>query len=346
MKVSVVMSSWRPGGLDIFFAGMADQTHPDFEILFVDHRRPHRQEIVAQKVKEYGLKSFYHVPEHRCDKWYHGAAGFNSGLLIAEGDITIMLQDYAYAPPGWIERHELSHQFRTPTFCIGPYCHLRIPDEKLPYKAANEQGLRCDLTEEPESVKGGYDEFSIFNKSFSSSWVNQLQVQMPPEAQDPKFLECYHSRTLKRGPIAFWYCHAKNCSFPTEIAIKAGGVDETFDKGKGPWDNEFAFRFERAGCTVWFEPQTLTFHLDPRSLMGTMPWGAMEERKAGRWSFEDGVRYQNQRYAEMAKPGERIPVGDEVVIGTGRGKPVANSPYDFAEKREERLKLKPQWRIA
>lgn len=344
-KVSVVVSSWRPGGLDITFAGMAAQTHLDFEVILVDHRRLTRLDSVAQKAREYSLTNLFHVPEHRCDKFYHGAAAFNTGLMLAEGDITIMLQDYCYAPVGWIEKHEESHNFRTPTFCLAPYCHLEIPEERLPYKTESEQELRYSLVEEPESVKGGFDEFCIFDEPFNNSWITKLKVQQPPQAQDPKFIEAYVTKTRNRGPIPFWYCHAKNCSFPTEMAIKVGGIDETFDKGKGPWDNEFCFRFDRAGCTVWFEPLALTFHLDPRTLMGTMPWGAMTENLAGRWSFADGIKYQNRRYAEMLSVGEAMQVGEELVTGKGTSKPVAQNPFDFAEKRKELLALKEGWRV-
>ena len=79
--------------------------------------------------------------------------------------------------------------------------------------------------------------------------------------------------------------------------------------------------------------------------MGTMPWGAMTENLAGRWSFADGIKYQNQRYSEMLSVGESMQVGDELITGKGKSKPMAQNCFDFAEKRQELLARKDEWRV-
>src|SRR5262245_28610299 len=104
--VSVLVMMSRPGGVDITLAAMRDQTFRDFELIIVDNRYELRHERIEAMAKEYGIERVICAPEHRRNgKWIVAAAGFNTALALARGQVVIFLHDYTYVPAGWIEAH-------------------------------------------------------------------------------------------------------------------------------------------------------------------------------------------------------------------------------------------------
>jgi len=313
-KVSVVSGSSRPGGLDIMLRGIADQTFADFEFILVDWRYHLRHERVLEFAKDIGLKvPFYHVPNHRYNKyWSVLAAGWNTGFMLAEGEIVIMLLDYSYAPPNWIENHLKYHLDGQKRLVMSPHVYKNMPTVVTKNAEAPKIIDQTDRSVYEDPLDwNNFDEISIFESLFTPSWLSKLEEYQYPH-RDPKL-------DLPTGRIGYTYMHMKNESFPLDTVLKIGGIDENFDRGKGPMDNEFGFRFMQAGCELWLTQDARVYCLNPRFILSSRPWGDLEKRVEGRWSYRDGERYQNLRYVEMqsGKP------------------PISNNPYDMFERRKE-----------
>ena len=342
--ISVVSNVFRCGGLDLLMRGMHDQTFKNFEVILVDNRYEKRHKKVMEWAKHYGLERFYHVPEYRRNgKWSVMAAGWDTGFMLAEAPVVIMLIDYAYAPAGWIERHLEHHYDRKSrlkkVFVMSPHCHVQMPPIWLKKPIADFQAWvekqqrkrECCLIQ--ENWEEYFDEMSIFGSIFEPEWLESLRIDQLPH-QDPKlYLSSYTTlwsaerggQIAKMPPVDYKWMHMKNESFSLDTVLDVGGIDETFDNDKGPMDTEFGFRLQKSGCEVVFDRLNPVFIPNPRWIMGSMPWGDKDVRLEGRWSFNnDGIPYQDKRIKEMS---EGAPT-------------VAQNSYSLREKRKELLHWK------
>ena len=334
--VSVVANTFRSGGIDITLAGMRDQLYDKnrFEVILVDHRYEYRHKEVVALAKAYGIQNFTHVPEYqRNGKWCSFCSGWNTGFALSEGEITLTLCDYSYAPPQWINKHVVWHYDimgrKMKRLAIGPHSVHTMPlpflfhGSENDYQAwiANQQlhsgnnSITGGCIEQPDFGKV-FGEISIFPNLFDPIEVNRTST-CPPPNQDPKLI--YETGRCKRE-----WMHVKNESCFTESIYEINGLDELFEYGKGPMDNEFGARFEYSGHELIFDRDNAIFCFDPRFLMSSMPWGDWNKNVEGRWAYFQGESYQNQRYNEFAKG----------------AKPWAPNPYSLREKRRELLPWK------
>lgn len=313
-RVSVVVGTSRPGGLDITLRGMADQTFKDFEVILVDGRYHKRHEQVLDFAASIGLKApLYHVPNQRYNGYYNVfASGWNTAFMLASGEIVIMLMDYSYTPPGWIENHLFEHRDGKPKLVMSPQVYLKMPpvtdrNGKV-YPIPSEQSTD-PTTIDTSAFWDEFPEISVFEKPFDPPILSSLSEYKWPH-RDPK-LDRGH------GPVDYTLMHCKNESFPLEGVLEIGGIDENFEKGKGPIDNEFGFRFFMSGHELFLTQNARVYCLNPRFFFKTRPWGDMEISENGRWSWGDGVKYQDARYMEMRNGAP----------------PVAKNPYNMRERR-------------
>jgi len=310
VKVSVNLGSNRPGGIDIALRGLADQTYEDFEIIFVDGRYQKRHEMVLGLVKDLGIRQpFYHVPNHRNnDLWGTPCSGFNTGFMLSEGEIVIMLLDYAYAPPGWIESHLALHDQRR--LVMSPHLYTEMPGPLLTKDGIDPIVFSAGA---PETTTGNileqrdkFEEISIFPFPFESSWLTGLAVHQWPN-QDPKAI-------IGTGPNSYTYMHTKNDSFPLQAALEVGGMDENFDRGRGPGDTEFGYRLYMAGCQPYISQEARVYCLNPRGILPNLNIVIPESGSfEGRWTYEEGKSYMDSR----------------------KGFSKSNNPYDILERRRE-----------
>jgi glycosyltransferase involved in cell wall biosynthesis len=312
VKVSVCLGSSRPGGLDISLRGLVDQTFEDFEIIFVDGRYHKRHERVLDYVKTLGIKQpFYHVPNHRFNKeWPTSCAGINTGFMLSEGEIVIMLLDYAYTPPGWIENHLKHHDRRR--LVMSPHIYHDLPEvmtkdgeKPMTFVAGGANVTVENIVKQREN----FDEISIFKTPFEPSVFKQVKQAQPPD-QDPKILR-------PEGQSSHEYMHTKNESFLREDVLSINGMDENYDKGGGPGDLLLGWQFKMIGCELWICQEAAVMVLNPRSILPRtgLVGGTRDSVTAPfRWSYNDGERYY---YATMSS--EKV---------------VSNNPYDIRKKRK------------
>jgi hypothetical protein len=296
MKASVCVSTFRPGGLDITLAGMRDQKFKDFELIICDHRYEKRHSEVMDLANKYGVKCI-HVPEHRRNgKWTTFCSAWNTAFALARGEYIVILQDYCYCHPEWLESHLEYHSQRENLYLIGPYLHTDLPKLKT---------LKdYDFHNESPVIEGGIlPEMFIFQDGpFDPLVIPSLEVHGQDRIQDCRRQMSGNTSGVKAPS----WIHVKNESMRRDTLWSLGGLDERLERGKGPMDTDFAIRIEGLGLSLWWEPGMKDPIVpNPRWICGTLPWGSMEERVEGRWSFRDGINYNEMRRNEIRVSSDR-----------------------------------------
>ena len=316
MKVSVTLGSSRPGGIDVSFYGLARQTYRDWELVFVDARyhRRHAQVLDAwdRACAEAGTRvPLIHVPNHRnqSSPWQVNCAGFNTGFMLAAGENVVMLLDYGWCPPDWLERHVRAHEGGR-RIVLAPHDYRPLPAVRTRDGAPPWLFYEGHIGRSPEAIlaeRDRYDEISIFAEPFDPQKLGDSSA--PPHC-DPKMF-------MPEGPIAGMPFHTKNESFPTDVALDVNGMDEHFDRMGGPGDPEFGYRLERAGLQPWLTHAVVACP-NPRWVMPN-PNAASHYDKLlpgheWRGCYLDGERYYTDSNAE--------------------GRRRARNPYELRERRE------------
>lgn len=315
MKVSVNLGSSRPGGIDISFSGLARQTFQDFEIVFVDGLYHQRHERVLDLYRQYGgSQPLYHVPNHRnrSGPWKVMSSGFNTGFMLSEGEIVIMLMDYAYVPPNWIESHLRYHDRKR--LVMGPheYLHLRnfFSKDGLPVTSFSGASDPMVTVENISAQSLRFDDISIFEKMFTAADIGSFPPHPVCHHADPK-------NRMQTGPALSAFMHTKNESFPLESALSTNGMDEHYDLGRGPGDTDFGHRLTMQGLESWVASEAGISCLNPRDILPNVNLTIPESDRLPppydfRWSGSDGYRYYLDR----------------------RGRGEANNPYSLRQKRD------------
>lgn len=324
IKVTVELGSARPGGLDVSIAGLLGQTFQDFEVIFVDARYHQRHERVLDYVKKSGLKQpFYHVPNHRYNgKWYCPVSGINTGFALAEGEITILLMDYAYAPPNWIEDHvkAIGNQKR---LTIGPYYAYHPPavvtkDKTKPKEYISNINNHDHSFEELSKQRENFDEISIFEKEFVAS-------------------DIYNSVCLDNvgwpqldfeGPLNANAMATKNNAFLTQSIIDINGMDEHYDNQLGPGDAEMALRLQSTGNVIWGTPYPKLLYYLVRPILPKQTYSLPTNRDG----CDVCIALKEDNFTDWAD-GEKYYFNNMSKWKANKGR--ASNPFDIKDLRKE-----------
>jgi hypothetical protein len=299
-KITVCLGSSRPGGLDISFAGLAAQTLDpgEWEVVFTDDRYHTRHAAVLDAARAYGIRApMYHIPNARYsgDGWAVTSGGFNTGFMLAAGSIVVMLLDWAYPHPGWLEAHVACHEVPGR---VGLGSHSRYPlpwgmlkprKDGKPYRTFKPNG-GTDLAALAEQ-KAAIDEVCAFTSPFDPKWFSELTYLGD----------------------AGYALDTKNCSFPLEDVLAVGGMDEHYDSFCGPGDSDLARRFKLRGLEAVHLPAAFLRGIEPRDILPNQRWAVTDYEAVGtQLPSEHGYVYS--------------------LRATGA---VAPNPYDMAARRAE-----------
>lgn len=225
MKVSVLLCTFRMGGLDVTFNGLSKQTFPrnDWELILCDVHFAAR-EFAAKKYlhdKGYEIPLVHCAPIRTTYPIDSGSMHRNSAIAYAEGELCIFLCDYTYVQPNWIESHwKMYEGSGKKATAMAPHRYWMHPEIKPTWLA------------EP---------ISIFEEEFTPSILSRLQ-QTPEGTQDPKLL-------LPYGGIPADYFHMKNEGMKLDTLLSINGCDEGYDVDGGHCysDTDLGMRLEAAG---------------------------------------------------------------------------------------------------
>ena len=216
MKVSLLVITNRPGGMDILRANVRRQTQKPDQVVLVDALYDQR----AQPVQAFfdGLK-IRHIPDPPKEGICNIEPALNEGLAHCKGDLVVFLQDYIWIPRQGIKRF-VQGQNQLGDCLISGVGNVGAE----PAEADDPSGLLSvfgrDYTEMPEGV----------------SWA------------DPRI-------TYERGwahcePVAWeanWGCA------PREVIEAVGGFDEAYRDGWAFGNADFAYRAQHVGYESYID---------------------------------------------------------------------------------------------
>lgn len=109
MKISVILPTIRPSGIEIALIGLSKQTMPqdDFELIIVDDYPGHEKEDAIRTMQGHGIKNAKWMrskPSH----WRTNApiaCARNTGLIHAEGELCVFIDDFTWVRPRFLEGH-------------------------------------------------------------------------------------------------------------------------------------------------------------------------------------------------------------------------------------------------
>lgn len=225
MKASILLNTFRMGGLDISFAGLANQSFPknDYEVILCDVWYDKRKDAVKKYIKDKG----YDIPLVHCKPIRStypidsGSMHRNSAIAYAEGELAIFLCDYSYVKPDWLERHwNIFAKSNKMATAMAPHRYWLHPEVKATW---------------------AIEPISIFTEEFTPSMLGKLQPT-PEGTQDPKLL-------LPDGGITYIYFHMKNEAMRLDTLLSINGCDEGYDVDGGHCysDTDLALRLSCAG---------------------------------------------------------------------------------------------------
>lgn len=261
MRISVILVTARPGGIDILLTGLSGQEfdHHEFETVVVDALYPYRRERVADEFATRRLVVRHVPPRERI--WPVDACpqARNTGLAKASGELVVWLTDYSYLPPlALVEHWGVYEYFNKKKTGMAAHRYLFPPSlayptpDYAPVKAIEpnrREGVTYEYVSSDSDAfvrdieSGFYDPYmySVFQEPLETpDAIHALKEDLFFYRVDPK-------RSGKVGGIVdgnFW--HAKAESIPLEWALSVNGFDELYT-GHCYDDTDFGHRVTHYG---------------------------------------------------------------------------------------------------
>ena len=242
VKVSVLLCTYRWGGLDVSLAGLSDQTFRNFEVILCDPHYDARKDAVEEYNKKFNVPLVHVRPFRDNMPLDSGSKHRNSAICYAEGEICIFLCDYAFVRPDWIQRHWNIHEKYDGYSGVGPHRYRSHPAIKEVWE------------KEP---------ITIFKEEFRAEMIDSFPIL--EIGQDTKL-------TMPALGIAGSYFHMKNESIRTETLMALNGCDEGFDVDGGHCysDMDLGLRSEMAGNPFWLDPENIAEIVQVRDFYPTL----------------------------------------------------------------------------
>lgn len=152
--------------------------------------------------------------------------GRNTGLLLAEGDYAVQLDDYTLLQPDALSRFEQLHASHPNDVLLG------IRRTYSPPKITNQEGLITIYDDPLRSTDGlRYDPYPVVGESQGIVKIERITL------------------VLNLGCI------------PLDPLVETGGFDESYDSGHGHDDADMIYRMFAIGKDAWMDTNNLNGHI-------------------------------------------------------------------------------------
>lgn len=235
-RVTVLTCTARPGGIDIAWAGLKNQSFTDFEWLVVDELNDVRRGKIEEFCNDSRVK-VHRSPRRRAGVFWNLSRCLNYGVQKAEGELIVFLQDYIFIPTHGLERF------------VKQYDELKQQGDSI-IAGVGHKYIVDSLT-----VKNINAPISIFNEPFDY-YKHHLTIH----SRDPRM----KNRGLHLCNPLEW--EANWAVFPRKAAFDVGGFDEDFDAGWGYDNVNFAERCFEAGYFSWLDENNESFSVSHEAL--------------------------------------------------------------------------------
>lgn len=258
--ISIVMPTMRPGGLDVLFKSLENQTFKNFELIIVDGIYKYRKDLIAEKLKQYSFRVKHIEPIKNMFPISCLAHSTNTGFVYVSSPLVLMITDYTYLPADCVAKHLAFHQIN-PAENLGymcPHQYKSLPSLNrhfIPYKNEDTELYIDDLNKNKLSDMM----WSIFQEDF-----NQDPEILPLDSMgnaDNKLFMPYGIGDQN----AF---NAKNESLKLEAILKVNGWDEELDGAHLCQDNVFSDILVRKLGFNWIvDKNNKVYIINPRFVM-------------------------------------------------------------------------------
>jgi glycosyltransferase involved in cell wall biosynthesis len=258
--ISIIMPTMRPGGLDVLFKSLENQTFKDFELVLVDGIYKYRKYLVAQKSKNYTFKVKHVEPIKNSFPIACLCNSTNTGFVNASAELVLMITDYTYLPSNCIEKH-INFHLNNSAENVGymcPHQYKSLPELHEHFHSYQNKDTHIYVS---DLENGTLDNlmWSIFKEDFNQD-PEQLSLDSMGNADTKLFM-----------PFGIGDQNAfngKNESLKMSAILKVNGYDEELD-GTTPYqDNVFSdILVKKLGFTWIVDKDNKVFIINPRSVM-------------------------------------------------------------------------------
>jgi hypothetical protein len=292
-RISVIVPSYRIGGIDVLCDSLACQSFADFELIVTDAIHARRRSVVAEHAKCHPFP-IKHIAPGGGPELSNYCRSINDAIVHAAGELVVIQTDYTWMPPDCLETHWNAYAASDKRTCfvldnhctalppLHPEFHGYGPDMELCYESNAEVEAQINAGADAyaaDLAAGKLDRFmwSIFAEPPTNETAMALRVTRSDVKQG-------------RPEIDYRHCSLKNESIPTEAFLAVNGLDERFDGSHLYQDQEFALRVERAGFRWSTTPGGAALIVNPRTRLSSKRLGRpmasngalMDELLAGR----------------------------------------------------------------
>lgn len=248
IKISIIVTTARLGGLDVLVNTLAQQTMSpnEWELILVDEYwkdRRHLLEGVQLPIK--------HLPPRRITDVYDNSAGFNCALREATGELVTVLTDFVWLYPGYLEAHWSWYQ-KHPGYSMTSYVDRYVPP----------------LVVLVESRKY----WSVFAQDFTNEYANYFFQNSHPEYKERK-------GGIVGDPLAGGWpwempgsmIYLLGDSIPLRVLKELNGFDEAYDSGYGSNDIDIGVRANMLGWKFVLNPRSIVYKLGTPTSSRVLP---------------------------------------------------------------------------
>lgn len=246
MRISVILPTYRPGGIELAALSLKRQTFPvaEFEVVVADEHVIVRRERWEAALE--GLTVKFADMSRSAFPRSSAPVAHNEAVKVASGELLVFLSDYALCEPDWLQRHwNVWKDSGKKKVCTAPFVYVLPPKEWLRVEPPiridagymDEHGLAYSIFSEPHTRDFGALPAQTFNFARREERWSGATVGW----HDPKI-------TMPTGCNVDWqFYYNKNESVPLEKFLDVNGADESFC-GLHPYDDSaLAVRLYHAG---------------------------------------------------------------------------------------------------
>jgi len=290
-KVSVLLCTYRPGGLDVTLPCLGQQDYAgEWEIVMVDELYAQRRDVVSYAaMTQIAEARVRHLSNPRsifpqCSTVY----ARNEAIVAASGDIVIFLTDYAVVRPDWITQHvalHLAHGNQN-TVVNGAFYNVWPP------RLAD--GLRAPLDPADPALA---QRTTLFDHDLTPEEAWQLPLQNRTHV-DGLWSRAHNgqdeaSTRFPEGWAGYEYFFMKHDSLYRDRLVEIGGLEEDFAGMHRYDDSDLGLRLYGAGCRFYHSKRPQMRIVQVRHLMRHLGQSPNSER-VGYARLQETVQHVTQ----------------------------------------------------